>query len=138
LIRDIMDLIAAYSRLETKMLIQLHEKNPEIPLFALSELTSEQIFALQDEIQKHLEGVIEDQELVWKTMTQYIPSILVEKLGRKAITDLLSTEELTAYRNAVITKKLASMALYRFGLDWEAYLRSFRKDPIKALHQAVS
>ena len=46
LIRDIIDLVAKYAALETKMLIRIHEANPSEPLFALSEKTSEQIFGL--------------------------------------------------------------------------------------------
>lgn len=138
LIRDIMDLVAAYSRLECKMLIQIYEKNPDTPLFTLSEQTSEHIFALQDKIQVNLEKILKDKELVWKTLAHYIPAVLVEKLGRKAIEYLLNAEELTAYRNAIIFKKLASMAFYNFGLDWAAYCRSFQKDPIRALHRALS
>lgn len=138
LIRDIMALVDTYSRLETKMLIQLYDRNPDIPLFDLSEKTSEQIFALQDKIQEKLDVVLEDRELVWKTLQRYIPGVLVKKLGRRAIMDLLDTAELKAYRNAIITKKLASMAFYSFGLDWEAYLESFEKDAVASLHKAVS
>ncbi len=138
LIRDIMEMVDTYSHLETKMLIQIHENNPETPLFELSEKTSEQIFALQNRIQAKLDGVIKDQDLVWKTMVHYIPGVLIDKLGRQAIMDVLSGPELSAYRDAIITKKLASMAFYNFGLNWDTYLKSFEKDYIKTLHNAVS
>ncbi|MFP4033128.1 MAG: NAD-glutamate dehydrogenase domain-containing protein [Desulfococcaceae bacterium] len=137
MIRDIMDLVAEYSRLETRMLIQIHEQDPEIPLFALSERTSEQIFALQDEIRDRLAEILEDRELVWGALTRYIPAVLVEKLGREPIEELLGAGELAAYRDAILTKKLASMAFYRFGLDWDAYRQTFRDDPMEALHRAM-
>jgi glutamate dehydrogenase len=137
LIKDIMDLVAKYSRLETGMLVRIHEQDPETPLFALSEQTSERIFALQDEIRANLNAVLQDRDLVWKTMLHYIPSILVEKLGRETVETLLGEEELEAYRNAIITKKMASLAFYKFGLDWEAYRGSFRKDSMEALRQVV-
>jgi glutamate dehydrogenase len=137
MIRDIMDSVAEYSRLETRMLIQIYEQDPEIPLFALSERTSEQIFALQDEIRDRLPEILEDRELVWGALARYIPAVLVEKLGREAIEELLGAGELAAYRNAILTKKLASMAFYRFGLHWDAYRQSFRDDPMAALHRAM-
>jgi glutamate dehydrogenase len=123
--------------LETGMLIRIHEQEPKTPLFALSERTSEQIFGHQDEIQADLNAVLEDRDLVWKTMLHYIPPILVEQLGRETIETLLHDEELEAYRNAIITKKLASLAFYKFGLDWEGYHGSFKKDPIGVLHRVV-
>ena len=127
LIRDIMSLVATYSRLETKILIQIHEKNPEVPLFDLSEKTSEQIFALQDRIRAGLDRVLEERDLVWKTLEHYIPQVLVNKLGRRSIMDLMFSDELSAYRDAIITKKLASMAFYKHGLSWADYLKSFEK-----------
>jgi len=138
LIRDMMRLVATYCRLEAKMLIQIHEKHPEIPLFDLSEKTSEQIFAFQDVIQAKMDEVLKDQELVWKTMEHYIPAVMVDKLGRPAIMDVLNGSELAAYRDAIITKKLASMAFYNFGLEWDTYLKSAEKDLIQALHKAVA
>ena len=45
---------------------------------------------------------------------------------------------LRAYRNAIITKKLASMAFYNFGLDWDAFIASFEKDVIGSLYKTVS
>jgi len=137
LIKDIMDLVAKYSRLETKVLIEIHEQNPKTPLFALSERTSEQIFGLQEEIQADLNAVLEDRDLVWKTLLHYIPPILVEQLGRETIETLLNDKELEAYRNAIITKKLASLAFYKFGLDWEDYFSSFRKDSMGSLRRVV-
>jgi glutamate dehydrogenase len=119
------------------MLIQIHEQDPDIPLFSLSERTSEQIFALQDEIRDRLPEILEDRELVWGALARYIPAVLVEKLGREAIEELLGAGELAAYRDAILTKKLASMAFYRFGLDWDAYRQSFRDDPMAALHRAM-
>jgi len=50
---------------------------------------------------------------------------------------IFNSEELQAYRDAIITKKLASMAFYRFGQNWESYLKKLKKDFSKSLYQAV-
>lgn len=36
--------------------------------------------------------------------------------------EIFSSDDLRPYRDAIITKKLASMAFYRFGLDWEGFV----------------
>ena len=48
LIRNVMSLVERHARAETSMLIRIHETDPSVPLFVLSEQTSERIFALQD------------------------------------------------------------------------------------------
>ncbi|MDY0223469.1 MAG: hypothetical protein RBR67_20285 [Desulfobacterium sp.] len=47
-----MILVDEYATEETVMLIRLHEADRSIPLFILSEQTSEQIFAFQDTLYK--------------------------------------------------------------------------------------
>jgi glutamate dehydrogenase len=57
-------------------------------------------------------------------------------MGREAILRILNSEELSAYRNAIITKKLAAMAFYQSGLDWDAYVDAATSDftgTVKAL-----
>lgn len=128
LTQDIMLLVEKYSSAETAMLIKIHEANPSIPLFELSEKTSEQIFALQDICEENLATILADSEAVWKIMENYIPQILITKLGRAAIMEILNSEALMAYRNAIITKKLSSMAFYRYGLEWESFVESVNSD----------
>jgi glutamate dehydrogenase len=128
LIRDIMQQVEDYSRAETSMLLRLHDQDPSIPLFVLSERTSEQIFDLQAVFEKHLDQLLADEELAWQILTAYIPSVLIRLLGRDRIIQILGRDELTSYRDAIITKKLAAMAFYRFGLQFDALCDAARKD----------
>jgi glutamate dehydrogenase len=48
---------------------------------------------------------------------------------------ILNAEQLQPYRNAIITKKLASMAFYRFGERWEKYLGEVEADLLPSLHK---
>ena len=123
LIRDIMGLVDTYARAETDMLIRIHDADPSVPLFDLSERTSEQIFALQAVFEERIDDILTDGDRVWQIMEHYIPAILIQRLGKEKIMDILNTPELQTYRNAIITKKLSSMAFYRYGLDWEAFLQ---------------
>jgi len=135
LIRDIMEGVARYSRLETNMLLQLHDLHPEIPLFDLSEKSSEQIFTLQDRLNERIEEIVSDEALVWSVMLSYIPPTLVEKQGKNTIMDILNSPELQNYRNAILGKKIASMAFYRFGLQWENFLEKVSTDFSASLHE---
>ena len=128
LIRDIQTLVDRYARAETRMLIQIHEADPAVPLFALSERTSEQIFALQQIFLDRIDTILTEENLVWSVLEQYIPSILIRRLGKDTILGILCAEELNAYRNAIITKKLASMAFYRFGSDWDSWMDTVSTD----------
>jgi glutamate dehydrogenase len=122
LIRDIMTLVDRYARAETHMLIRIHEADPTVSLFALSEKTSEQIFALQRICEQHLETILADEKMMWAVLEHYIPAILIHRLGKASILNTLGTEELKPYRDAIITKKLASMAFYSFGAEWTALM----------------
>jgi glutamate dehydrogenase len=128
LIRDIMTLVGTYASAETDMLIRIHEQDPSVPLFVLSEKTSEQIFAFQAVVADHLREVLADERLLWNTLEAYAPSTLVKRLGRDAILKIMNSEELTAYRDAIITKKLAATAFYQNGLDWDAYVAKAKSD----------
>ena len=135
LTKDILRLVDRYSRMETGLLLHLYDADPSVPLFELSEITSEQIFALQDQLELRLAEILADNQLVWKVMVHYIPSVLCEKLGEKPIMAILNTEQLQPYRNAIVTKKLASMAFYRFGEDWEQYLGEIEAALLPSLHK---
>jgi len=128
LIRDIMTLVNTYAAAETDMLIRIHEKDPSMPLFVLSEKTSEQIFAFQKIVEEHITTVIEDENLLWKILEAYIPEVLVKNLGRDAILKTMNSMELSAYRNAIITKKLSAIAFYQNGLDWDNYVAAATSD----------
>jgi len=132
LIRDIMTLVNTYAEAETSMLIRIYEKDPSLPLFVLSEKTSEQIFSFQKMVGENIQTVLEDGELLWQVLKAYIPEILVTNLGREAILRIMNSEKLTAYRNAIITKKMSSVAFYQNGLDWETYVDVVKSDFSKA------
>ncbi len=136
LIQDIMTRVNTYAGAETKMLLQIHEQDPSVPLFVLSEQTSEQIFAFQPIVTEHLQTILDDESLLWQVLEAYTPGVLVKNLGRDAILRILNSEELQAYRNAIITKKISAMAFYQNGLDWDAYVDAAKSDfagTIKAL-----
>ena len=128
LIGNVLSLVDTHARAETSMLLKLHEADPSVPLFVLSEQTSEQIFALQDLFQARIAEILADEELVWRILLHYIPGVLIRQLGREAILSTLHTQELTAYRDAILTKKLASMAFYAFGDRWTEFLAGIEAD----------
>jgi glutamate dehydrogenase len=133
LIRDMLNLVRTHACNETAMLLEIHEKNPETPLFVLSELTSEQIFAFQTQVADAMDAILVDEDLLWQVMVAYIPGVLVKILGREAILGIMNAEKLRAYRNAIVTKKLASTAFYRHGSEWDAYVASTRKGFVPAM-----
>jgi glutamate dehydrogenase len=122
LIRDIMLLVDEYAIEETVMLIRLHEADRSIPLFVLSEQTSEQIFAFQATLYERISELTSNDTLVWGVLEHYIPAILIKRLGKETIMDILNSGELRPYRDAILTKKTASLAFYKFGIQWEAFL----------------
>ncbi len=128
LIRDIMMQVLNYAGAETDMLIKIHEKDPSIPLFVLSEKTSEQIFAFQRVVGENLDNVLADEKLLWQVLETYIPGILIKTLGQDTILQILNSEKLVAYRNAILTKKLSSVAFYKNGLDWDQYMDGAQSD----------
>jgi glutamate dehydrogenase len=128
-----LDLVRSHAGNETAMLLKIHEKSPDTPLFVLSEQTSEQIFAFQNMVADSLEEVLADEDLLWEVMAAYIPGVLVKILGRDAILGIMNAEKLRAYRNAIVTKKLASTAFYRHGSEWEAYVASTQKAFVPAM-----
>jgi len=133
LIRDIIELVARHAAVETDMLLKVYNADPMVPLFDLSERTSETIFAFQEQLLARRGEILADEELVWKTMEQYIPPVLIDKLGRENILATFESPELETYRDAILTKKLASMAYYRFCLEWEGFLAGVEESLSKGL-----
>jgi glutamate dehydrogenase len=128
MIRDIMALVDKYSCAETDMLIRIHKKRPATPLFTLSDKTGEEILALQAVIREKLNQILKQKGLVWKIMEAYVPKVLIKNLGKKKIMAIFNSDEMQVYRDAIITKKLASMAFYRFGLEWDRFIESLATD----------
>jgi glutamate dehydrogenase len=137
LIKDIITLVENYGAAETQMLLKIHECDTAIPLFDLSEKTSEQIFKLQAHLDREISTILKDKELVQTVMEHYIPGVLIQRLGHGPIMEILNTREMEAYRNAIITKKLASMAFYKFGLEWDAFMEDVETDLINALKRGA-
>jgi glutamate dehydrogenase len=135
LIRDMLNLVKTHAGNETAMLLDIHEKHPETPLFVLSEQTSEQIFAFQAQVADHLETIVADEDLLWEVLAAYIPGVLVRLLGREAILGIMNAEKLRAYRDAIVTKKMASTAFYRHGSQWDDYVASVQDRFIAAMKQ---
>lgn len=137
LIRDVMLLVEKYAGLETDMLLRIHELDTSAPLFTLSELTSEEIFTLQDILEENLDEILSQKELVWSVMEVYVPEILISKLGRDRILSILNSVEIQPYRNAILTKKLAAMAFYKHFHKWQAFLEELDQDVVKSLESVV-
>ncbi|WDP92063.1 MAG: NAD-glutamate dehydrogenase [Desulfobacter sp.] len=133
LIRDIMELVSTYAAAETNMLLKIHEADPETPLFVLSVKTSEQIFAFMEIVAGNIDAVVADEDLLWEVLQTYVPKGLAKNLGREAILKIMNAEKLIAYRNAIITKKMASLAFYEHGTDWDAYAAAAEKDFMGAM-----
>ena len=57
-----------------------------------------------------------------------MPGVLIKCLGRESIIDTLNGQELQTYRDAILTKKLASMAFYAYGDRWEDFLAEVEAD----------
>ena len=67
-------------------------------------------------------------------MEAYVPEVLIKTLGKKQIMGILDSDHMQAYRDAIITKKLASMSFYRFGLEWDNFLDRLETDFSAALN----
>jgi len=137
LIREVMTRVARNAQLETEMLIRIHEADPTVPLFALSEKTSEQIFELQAICVQKLPFILQDQALVWMVLEQYIPATLIESVGKEAIFDKLNAAPLQSYRDAIITKKLSAMAFYKYGAEWGDFIGTVKTDFMAGIRRVL-
>nr|WP_321402139.1 NAD-glutamate dehydrogenase domain-containing protein [uncultured Desulfobacter sp.] len=128
LIREVLERIETHAAAETKILISRCKADPNVPLCTQSERVGEEILALQEIFRARLTIILKQKILVWKILAAYIPKTLVEFMGKKRIMDTLNRDAMQAYRDAIITKKLAAMAFYRFGLEWEKFSTALKKD----------
>jgi len=122
LARELLGIIAANAETETNMLLDLHA-NEGPSLAHLSIRTSEQLLALQERLYQHLDLILANEDLVAGVVEAYVPSVLTRIVGVPRILEILGDERLLAYRNALLTKKLASLALYRHAVEWDDFLR---------------
>lgn len=136
LIREVFDLIGANSVAETRMLLALHAKE-KTPLHKLSARTSEELFALQAKLHEKLGRLLACDEIVNGALRAYIPAVLVDHLGMAKIRRTLNTPELRAYRDAIVTKKLAALALYRHAARWDEWERELQADVVAACRELL-
>ena len=128
LIREILHLVETQAAAETRILIGRCQADPGTPLFAQSDKAGEEILALQETLRRRLNTILKQKALVWKILAAYIPGTLVKRIGKKQIMDIVNTDDMQEYRDAIITKKLSSTAFYRFGLEWESFTKKLEKD----------
>ncbi|NPV49217.1 MAG: NADP-specific glutamate dehydrogenase GdhA [Armatimonadetes bacterium] len=132
LIRSVFDIIASNAVAETKMLLALHEQTGQ-PLYQLSVQTSEQLLGLQESLLGRLPAILADKALTEAVIAAYVPAVLREWLGMRRILTVLGQPALQAYRDAIVTKKLASMALYRHAGHWDEFLAELEADALGTL-----
>ncbi len=137
LIKDVIMLVENSARVETSMLLDLHQQDRESYLFELSEQSSELIFDFQDYLEENLAAILADEALTWAIIEAYTPKVLTKTLGREHIMTVLAAEDLKPYRNAIITKKAASTAFYKHYAQWDAYRKEADKDIIAALRKTL-
>ncbi|WP_020588957.1 NAD-glutamate dehydrogenase domain-containing protein [Desulfobacter curvatus] len=128
LIWEILNLVETHAAAETKILIRRCKADPGIPLFAQSDKAGEEILSLQEIFRARLNTILKQKNQVWKILAAYIPKTLVKLMGKKRITDILNTDSMQEYRDAIITKQLAATAFYRSGLEWEDFMTGLEKN----------
>ena len=133
LVHELLGIIQNNAVAETRMLLALHARNPSTPLYRLSIETSERLLSFQQDLYAVLDDILAKGELVRAVVLAYTPRILHGLLGEDTILERLDTKELRAYRDAIVTKKLAALALYRHATEWEEFLARFAGDPLTEL-----
>ena len=78
-----------------------------------------------------------DRDLVRSLIAAYVPEVLMEHLGMAHVWQVLNRPELRAYRDALITKKIAAMALYGHAADWDTFRERLDTDFIGELRRIV-
>jgi glutamate dehydrogenase len=82
--------------------------------------------------------VAADKELVSGVLRFYIPATLIRRLGMATVLRIFQASELRPYRDAILTKKLAALALYRHACDWPAFLAKLERDLIGSCRSLLS
>jgi glutamate dehydrogenase len=107
------------------------------PLYTLSVQTSERLLALQEKLYEKLEMILKRRDLVAAVMQAYIPAVLLERLGMPKVLRIFDAPEMHAYRDAMLTKKIAAMALYRHAADWDDFTSRLQRDFLGTLAETV-
>ncbi|MBM4086633.1 MAG: NADP-specific glutamate dehydrogenase GdhA, partial [Planctomycetes bacterium] len=136
LIREVFDLIAQNATAETRMLLALHQTT-QTPLYKLSVQTSEQLFALQARLYERLDLLLKRRDLVSAVLEAYIPSVLLDRLGMPKVLRILNAPDLGSYRDAILTKRLSALALYRHAAEWDAFLSRLQADFLATVREVI-
>ena len=137
LVRAVLQLIARNADAETRMLLSLN-RSTGTPLYTLSVETSEKLFDLQDRLYGQLPVLLGDRNLLEATLRAYVPAVLLEHVGMDQVLHRLGRTGLPPYRDAILTKKLAAMALYQHAADWEDFTRRLEADLLGVLNEVAS
>ena len=127
LVREVFGLIAGNAVAETRMLLALHEKTGT-PLYRLSVATSEQLFAMQEFLTERIAAVKRLPKVVEAVYKAYIPASLIRGIGMAKVKRVFAAPDLRAYGEALLTKKLAAMALYAHAAEWDDFTARLQKD----------
>jgi glutamate dehydrogenase len=137
MIRAVFDLISANAVAETWMLLELHRREGA-PLCRLSVRTSEQLYALRDALRGHLDRILRCRDIVEGALRACVPGVLLDRLGMARTRRILDRPELQAYRDALLTKKLAALAVYRHAAEWDDFMRRIEHDLEQSLRSLVT
>ncbi|MCM8814700.1 MAG: NAD-glutamate dehydrogenase [Candidatus Omnitrophica bacterium] len=127
LVKSVFSIIEKNAVDEIEMLIALRERTKK-PLHQLSIETSEMLIELQQFLYEKLDVLLNNRVLIRKIIASYVPENLVENLGINKILRILDADELKPYRDAIITKKIAQMALYKHAMNWDVLKARIEKN----------
>ncbi len=136
LIRDVFGIIEHNATAETKMLLALRDKYG-IPLYELSVRTSEQMLALQKMLMQNAGALRQQGKVTQAALKTYIPATLRDCIGMDKIVRMLKRPEFMSYYDAIITKQLSAMALYRHGVHWEDFLGKMDADWKQTINKLI-
>jgi len=136
LIRAVFAIIEKNAVDETETLIALHRISGK-PMHQLSVETSEMLLELQEYFYKKIILLMKNKRLIEKIITVYVPDALIEIVGIRKIIQILNEKELQPYRNAIITKKLAQISLYKYATDWKRFREKLEKDLTGTIEQMI-
>ena len=86
---------------------------------------------------KKRETLTRQTTLVRAVLEAYVPATLRDCVGMERINKILKRPEFVAYRDAIITKKLAALALYQHAEEWDAFLESLQTDFSQTLTRLI-
>jgi glutamate dehydrogenase len=127
LVEAVFERIAHNAAAETRMLLALGRQTGT-PLHRLSVQTSEQLLEVQQRLYAGLDVIAQDRQVVEAAFRAYVPTLLVKRLGMPRILRTFARPELRAYGDAILTKAIAALALYRHAAAWDVFLDRLTRD----------